>query len=425
MLCLAENEYSENISVSFSDLGVEENSEYEISLRPLDSVKFYSYSGTVSGVNYAEQLSGNSKSVYDVLGKLHFNSKSLQMFLTNPISFTSETTSPTEEELEPVYAEIKRFTQMAVDAYSRDYPDNFWLDIKSSVYNFTYSGRLADGWYQWKITMLTYKPAYKTEYSDNISLHVSKFNKAVDEFKVEGKTTYEKVKSIYTQICEQTTYKTQSFCFVAYGPLVANYGVCSGYAKAFKAICDRENIPCVLVSGTGIDNDGKRDSHMWNLVKMDDGKWYCVDTTWADEGTISYDFLLTGTDVRLKSLNYRTFNESHLSNGDFSDTGYFSFKYPSASKTAFDPNWVAPTPTPVPTATPIPTATPVPVENPEMGDANRDGIISADDALIVLRVAARLLDNSYGWYDYGDVQNDGIFTAEDALLILKISAKIS
>ena len=57
--------------------------------------------------------------------------------------------------------------------------------------------------------------------------------------------------------------------------------VCEGYSKAFQYLCDLANIPgvtCYSVSGTlsGGTNAG---GHMWNLVKMDDGKVYLVDIT--------------------------------------------------------------------------------------------------------------------------------------------------
>lgn len=421
----ADDLYKHETEIRFSDLGVVSSDEFELDLGPVKDSCFYSYSGSVSGVNFSSQLSGNSLVVYEQLGTMDSHTKSLSISLKNKVTFVSDTASPTSDELKPVYNEIKRFTQMAIDAYSRDYPENYWLDIDNSVYNFKYTGKNVSGKYHWTIDTLTYTPAVKSIYAASLSGHDYQLNKAVRDFVVSGSTTYEKVKSIYTQVCKMTEYKDYKFCYDSYGPLVAGYGVCSGYAKAFKLLCDRENIPCVLVSGISYDNEGKKTTHMWNLVRMKDGKWYCVDTTWADSDTIIYDYLLTGSNVKLRAQNNRTFAEAHVANGDFSDTGYFSFKYPDISKTAYDSSWVEPTDTPAPTATPIPTATPVPVENPEPGDANRDGKINAQDALIVLKIAAKILDNSEGYYDYGDMQNDGIFTAEDALLILKLSAKIS
>lgn len=62
--------------------------------------------------------------------------------------------------------------------------------------------------------------------------------------------------------------------------------VCEGYAKAFKFLCDISNFSnaeCLLASGK-IDGGG----HMWNVMKMDDGRSYMVDVTNCDEGTVGY-----------------------------------------------------------------------------------------------------------------------------------------
>lgn len=62
--------------------------------------------------------------------------------------------------------------------------------------------------------------------------------------------------------------------------------VCEGYAKAFKFLCDLSNFSnaeCLLAAGK-IDGGG----HMWNVMKMDDGRSYMVDVTNCDEGTVGY-----------------------------------------------------------------------------------------------------------------------------------------
>lgn len=50
--------------------------------------------------------------------------------------------------------------------------------------------------------------------------------------------------------------------------------VCEGYAKGFKTLCDRIDVPCIVVSSS---------NHMWNMVKIDNN-WYYVDCTWNDPG---------------------------------------------------------------------------------------------------------------------------------------------
>ena len=60
--------------------------------------------------------------------------------------------------------------------------------------------------------------------------------------------------------------------------------VCEGYSKAFQYLCDLSrfsgDVRCYTVSGQM--NGGR---HMWNVVRMEDGKNYLVDLTNCDEGT--------------------------------------------------------------------------------------------------------------------------------------------
>lgn len=62
--------------------------------------------------------------------------------------------------------------------------------------------------------------------------------------------------------------------------------VCEGYSKAFKYLFDqtdfKENISCITVSGDMSVNNGPGGGHMWNIVKMSDGKNYLVDVTNSD-----------------------------------------------------------------------------------------------------------------------------------------------
>ena len=59
--------------------------------------------------------------------------------------------------------------------------------------------------------------------------------------------------------------------------------VCEGYARAFKVLCDKLDIPCVLCVGLAKNRpNSPGESHMWNEVLMNDDKWYAVDVTWND-----------------------------------------------------------------------------------------------------------------------------------------------
>ncbi len=66
-----------------------------------------------------------------------------------------------------------------------------------------------------------------------------------------------------------------------YGALVRGQSVCEGYARALKAVLDKMGIENVLVQGTFADG-GFSGLHMWNYVRMDNGRWYLLDTTMED-----------------------------------------------------------------------------------------------------------------------------------------------
>lgn len=119
-----------------------------------------------------------------------------------------------------------------------------------------------------------------------------------------------------------------------YGALVEKSAVCEGYAKAFKYLMDKINIPCVVFYGTAKSSDGTVDNHAWNAVKLSNGKWYFVDTTWDDPYVVGggrapssakYRYFLVGSDELYKD---------HTPTGDISETGN-EFTYPEVSKTNY------------------------------------------------------------------------------------------
>lgn len=91
--------------------------------------------------------------------------------------------------------------------------------------------------------------------------------------------------------------------------------VCEGYARALKVLCDRVQIPCVLVDGYAL-SGSEREAHMWNYVEVDKA-WYAVDVTWndptgdkpgAESGDENENWLLVGGET---SVNNRPFLETH------------------------------------------------------------------------------------------------------------------
>lgn len=100
---------------------------------------------------------------------------------------------------------------------------------------------------------------------------------------------YENELKIHDYIVQNTAYDFDNFknntipasSYTAEGVLSGGTGVCSGYAEAFQLLSTMSGIPCITVSGTA-DGYSGWGSHAWNQVKLDDGQWYWVDTTFDD-----------------------------------------------------------------------------------------------------------------------------------------------
>ena len=66
--------------------------------------------------------------------------------------------------------------------------------------------------------------------------------------------------------------------YTAYGALIRFHAVSTGYAMAYKQLCDCTGVECRVIHGRlGSEN------HSWNLVKLEDGEWYHVDVSLDDD----------------------------------------------------------------------------------------------------------------------------------------------
>lgn len=90
---------------------------------------------------------------------------------------------------------------------------------------------------------------------------------------------YEKEKAIYEWICENIGHDESGTVAVPdasasvdrpIGVLQSNKAVCVGYATTFRLLANMVNIDCMIMHDTSA-------SHSWNLVRLDDNRWYIVD----------------------------------------------------------------------------------------------------------------------------------------------------
>lgn len=203
----------------------------------------------------------------------------------------------------------KKFDKMLDRVYTcleLDFPfEMFWAN---NAWNWT--------WYQqhndsevW-ITRLMYSidviPAYRGGTSTSASQ--SKIARGGEALKTaqaivqanRGKSDYEKLTAYRDAICSRVSYNWD--VYPEWSKNNRMYGdpwqmvyvfdddpstnvLCEGYAKAFKLLCDlsdfRGDVTCYLAEG-----DMGTEAHMWNVVRMGNGKFYLVDVTNSDTGMV-------------------------------------------------------------------------------------------------------------------------------------------
>ena len=131
---------------------------------------------------------------------------------------------------------------------------------------------------------------------------------------LDGKTTYQKAAAIYDWIAKNVRYDYENLDdgdymlkYTAYAAAIDKKAVCQGYANLFYRLANSAGIDCRIITGRGNSGSGWMD-HAWNIVQMDDGKYYCVDVTW-DEGRSSHSYFLKGLTEFSKNHVVRTENE--------------------------------------------------------------------------------------------------------------------
>lgn len=291
-------------------------------------------------------LTERQKDVYNALLNAGLDSadnvNGVKITFTTPITCQNTSTSLTAE----AQTELVLAVQGGVAALMDDHPEMFWLG--ANTFSYSYSYRVSGGVYTLSVSSITCKMQYDTAtYADKASVtdYYTRMMAAFDAFEVKGYTRYDKVKSIHDTIAKQVTYDPNYDNANANGTahqptsvfLEPFLPVCEGYAEAFKMLCDREGIPCVIVVGNAKDNSGKLVGHAWNYVKMEDNKWYAVDLTWDDQGSIYYDFFLVGANSTNRYFNNdsTTFVDAHTATGEHFTNSSFVLTYPTLCETPY------------------------------------------------------------------------------------------
>lgn len=101
--------------------------------------------------------------------------------------------------------------------------------------------------------------------------------------------------------------------------------VCEGYSKALELLLNYVGIKNILVFGSA---GGY--GHTWNMVKMDNDKYYYIDPTWDDSENLDENL-----QSRWLMVGNNNFSDSHTSYVDAYTGNYFQYSLPNASDIAY------------------------------------------------------------------------------------------
>ena len=147
-------------------------------------------------------------------------------------------------------------------------------------------------------------------------------NTILPQLSLGGKTTYQKVQAIYNWITANVKYDYSHLSdpayltqYTAYAAAVQKKAVCQGYANLFYRLANDAGIDCRIITGKAY-NGTQTEDHAWNIVRMEDEKYYCLDATWdAGLKPESYEYFLKGL---------TSFSRDHQAETDKLNTPYWT-----------------------------------------------------------------------------------------------------
>ena len=287
----------------------------------------YNFNVVTNNKYYYNQLDNTAKLIYDTI----------ESNLSNMTSgnYEIKLSSQIADVLYEDYGENKLDTsfQSAWDALMLDRVDTFFIDVTKV------NLKMRKTTYGKKVTYaLSIAPADSNGYLANGLESKEKVDNILNEIKETRDNIvkrlngidYNKIMHAHDWIINNLQYEqniTNNNVYNLYGALIEKSAVCEGYAEALKYILDEVNIPCVLVSGTATNSEGKTERHEWNYVQLY-GKWYAIDSTWDDP-------VVKGTGYVSDSIKHRYFlvgsnemNKNHFPNGQMTESGQ-KFMYPT------------------------------------------------------------------------------------------------
>lgn len=288
----------------------------------------------ISKSYYYNQLNSYGKTIYDKL------KQNKSKFITGNYVFDFDNQFNVLLHEENGEKELGQAFQSAWNALSYDEVDLFYVDIS-------------------KMTLITQSRGIGGINTYNVSIGPGEnTNYLRDEFQTQEQIQKAQayIKNIIDQIIQQTTQdsdiekarKVQNWLISTidyentdeaknkhniYGALHDRKAVCEGYARSFKYIMEKIGVPCILVSGTGTNSEGRTESHAWNYLQIN-YNWYAIDVTWNDPVIIGIGSLTDEMKYKYFLNGSEEFFRNHKEDGTISENS-MKFTFPTLSTTNY------------------------------------------------------------------------------------------
>lgn len=153
--------------------------------------------------------------------------------------------------------------------FRNDKPQYFWL-----------SNMVV--WSSNSVTLLTYDAYQSGTARMNAFKEILQTQKEVYMSQIsDADSTYKKVLKIHDALIADIEYSYADYSEISHsiaGAMTsARSAVCEGYSKVMQLMMNRCGIENIYVTGEA------GGAHAWNMVRMDDGKYYWLDATWDDQ----------------------------------------------------------------------------------------------------------------------------------------------
>ena len=313
---------------------IEKNPLEELSKNNIEnSENDVNYDNIVVNKYFYNQLESYSKTIYKAFESNKENMKEGTYKINLGTSFSNILSKQNGQE------ELGKYYQSAIEAYTYDNPDVFYLSPNKMYLNIETTTKGQNKTYNVYINNGEEANYLNEEFSNkqDINLELEKIE-AIRKQIIHNKTgnDYEDIKMVHDYLVENIEYDTslqEKNIYNIYGALINGKCVCEGYARAFKYLLDGLGIESTMVIGKGINSSGQSENHAWNYVKLENN-WYAVDCTWDDPVIIGGGYIGNSSKYRYFLKGKEDMEKDHTTLGNFTQGGK-EFEYPTLNNKSY------------------------------------------------------------------------------------------